>query len=65
MDEYLEKHRKLMQILPLFPFKEYDINYITPQKKQEMIEKLGKSGGYMVGGYTAMTQDGECLVRTT
>jgi maltose O-acetyltransferase len=65
MDEYLEKHRQAMKTAPQFQFKEYDIQYLTPTRMAEMISKLEKSDGYMVGGYTAMVQDGECLVRTT
>jgi maltose O-acetyltransferase len=65
MDEYLEKHRQAMKTMPLFQFKEYDLNYITPERMREMLEKLEKTAGYMVGGYTAMVNDGECLVRTT
>jgi maltose O-acetyltransferase len=64
LDEYLEKHRQAMKTMPLFEFKQYDYNYITPDRMREMLEKLEKSGGYMVGGYTAMVEDGECLVRT-
>lgn len=64
IDEYLSKLKKLMETSPLFPYKEYDIKYITNAKKREMIEKLDTSEGFMIGGYTAMTEDGECLVRT-
>ena len=64
LEEFLTKQRKAMETLPLFPFKEYDINHITPEKKLEMLAKLSKSDGYMVGGYTAMLEDGEGVVRT-
>lgn len=64
LDEYLEKHRQAMKTMPLFQFKEFDYNYITPERMKEMQEKLEKSPGYMVGGYTAMVNNGECLVRT-
>ncbi|HEQ98419.1 MAG TPA: acyltransferase [candidate division Zixibacteria bacterium] len=64
MEEYLNKLKASMQKEPLFPYKEYDIKYITKSKKREMIEKLDKTNGFMVGGYTAMTEDGEALVRT-
>ncbi|OGC91185.1 MAG: hypothetical protein A2W25_10185 [candidate division Zixibacteria bacterium RBG_16_53_22] len=65
MDEYLEKHRRAMKTAPLFPFKEYDMRYMTPTKMAEMLSKLEKNDGYIVGGYTAMVEEGECLVRTT
>ncbi len=64
LNEYLEKHRRQMNTSPTFQFKEYDQNYITPERMREMMDKLEKTTGYMIGGYTAMLQDGECLVRT-
>ena len=64
LDEYLEKQRQKMKTAPLFPYKEYAHQYLTPEKMREMIAKLDKTSGYITGGYTAMTEDGECLVRT-
>jgi len=64
MQTYLDKHRAAMKDEPLFPYKQYDIKYISGSGKKEMLEKLAKSGGYIVGGYTAMIEDGECLLRT-
>lgn len=64
LDDYLKYHRMMLKRSPKFPFKEYDMAYITPEKKREMIEKLSKSVGYITGGYTAMVEDGECLIRT-
>jgi maltose O-acetyltransferase len=64
LEEYLERHKKSMKELPLFPYKQYDYKYITPEKKQEMLAKLANNDGYIVGGYTAMIEDDECLVRT-
>jgi maltose O-acetyltransferase len=64
MQEYLDKLREHMQKAPQFPYKKYDRKYITRDGKREMREKLDKTKGFMVGGYTAMIEDGECLVRT-
>ena len=64
LDKYLEKQRQKMKTAPLFPYKEYANQYLTPEKTREMIAKLDKTSGYITGGYTAMTEDGECLVRT-
>ncbi len=64
LEEYLERHKKNMKTLPQFPYKEYDCKYITPEKKKEMLDKLANNDGYITGGYTAMIQDNECLVRT-
>ena len=65
LDEYLDKHREAMKTKPLFPFKQYDIDYIDEARMKDMLEKLDKTYGYVIGGYTAMVEDGECLVRTT
>ncbi|RME24625.1 MAG: acyltransferase [Candidatus Zixiibacteriota bacterium] len=64
LDEYLDRHREKMKTAPLFQFKEYDYAYLTPEKMQEMLDRLADTDGYMVGGYTAMVEDGECLLRT-
>jgi maltose O-acetyltransferase len=64
LDEFLEKHRQAMKTAPLFPYKEYDIKYLTPARREEMIARLLNTDGYITGGYTAMVEDGECLVRT-
>jgi maltose O-acetyltransferase len=64
LDEYLEKHRQAMKSAPIFQFKQYDIQYLDQVKMKEMLAKLQDSDGYMVGGYTAMVEEGECLVRT-
>lgn len=65
IDEYLEKHRAKMKTAPLFPFKEYDETYLTPERLTDMLNRLDKSVGYMVGGYTAMVEDNESLFRTS
>lgn len=64
LDEYLERHKKAMTSKPVFQYKQYDVKYLTPERKREMQEKLTGTDGYIVGGYTAMIQDDECLVRT-
>jgi maltose O-acetyltransferase len=64
LEEYLEKHKKAMAKMPIFPYKQYDYKYLTSEKMQEMLARLEDTDGYIVGGYTAMVEDGECLVRT-
>jgi maltose O-acetyltransferase len=63
MEEYLEKHRQGMKKAPVFQYNEYG-RYYDPVKAAEMVEKLSTSSGYIVGGYTAMVQEGACLYRT-
>lgn len=64
LEEYLARHREAMEKSPIFPFREYDIQYLNNVKIEEMKTKLENSIGYITGGYTAMVEDGECLVRT-
>lgn len=64
LEEYMQKHIKLMEKVPVFPYKDYSIQYLTPEKIKEMLQKLDQSIGYISGGYTAMEEEGECLYRT-
>lgn len=64
LEEYLEKQRQLMKTVPNFQYKEFSMQYLTPEKMQEMVKILDQTVGFMVGGYTAMQEDGECLYRT-
>lgn len=64
LDEFLDKHRDQMKTAPLFPYNQYDHIYLTPERMKEMLEKLDESPGYITGGYTAMVEEGKCLVRT-
>ena len=64
LEHYLNKQQALMKELPLFSYKEYSIQYLSPEKLQEMLEKLETTSGFIVGGYTAMEEEGACLYRT-
>jgi len=64
LEEYLDKHRKIMAQSPSFEYMEYSLQYLTPEKMNEMREKLIRQTGYVVGGYTAMIERGEALNRT-
>jgi len=63
LQEYLDRHREAMKTSPLFPFKEYSQEYLTPEKIRFMQSELAKGAGYITGGYTAL-QQGKSLVRT-
>ena len=64
LEEYLNKQRDWMKKVPVFPYKKYSIQYLTPETMQEMLDKLSVTFGYITGGYTAMEEEGECLFRT-
>ena len=53
LDTFLQRNTERMRQYPLFHYLKYDEAYLTPERKKEMLEKLDKSDGYMVGGYTA------------
>ncbi len=61
LDDYLEYHRLAMQKSLCFPYKEYSLEFLTPARKKEMIEKLKTSPGYITGGYTAKLESGQFL----
>jgi len=50
LSEYLEKHKRKIESGTTFPFKEYDMQFITEEGKARMIEALKEGPGYMVGG---------------
>ncbi len=64
LDEYLEKQKEMMEKAPKFPYKKYSIQYMTPERRQEMLDKLAHTIGFVTGGYTAMIEDGDALHRT-
>jgi len=64
MDHYLNKQKEMMKTKPTFEYNLYDYGHLTPERKKEMLEKLEATDGYIVGGYTAMVEEGKCLVRT-
>lgn len=65
LDEFLDKHKERMKTAPVFPYTPYGESGLTSERMNEILEKLDRSSGYIVGGYTAMVKEGKCLVRTT
>ena len=64
MDDFLNKHLETMKSVPNFPYMEYSTQFLTEDKRQEMLTKLANSVGYITGGYTAMTTQSEGLSLT-
>ncbi len=50
LSEYLEKHKKRITPETSFPFREYDMQFITEEGKARMIAALEKGPAYMIGG---------------
>lgn len=49
LQEYLEKHRQALATAPTFPFDDFDIGAITPERRDAMREALQGQDGYIVG----------------
>ena len=64
LEQYLNKQKKWIKEYPLFSYKEYSFQYLSPEKLREMLDKLETSSGFITGGYTAMEEEGACLYRT-
>lgn len=64
MDDYLNSQKRKMEISPVFDYNTHSMQFITPQRRKDMLDKLDKSVGFIVGGYTAMTEGKKCLHRT-
>lgn len=56
LDEYLEKHRERMQTRPNFEYLKYDIRFLTPERKAELIRAVSDGDAYMIGGFSAERQ---------
>lgn len=64
LDEFLSKHQDKMKTAPVFSFDQYGFASITPERMDEMIDRLEKTEGYITGGYTAAVKEGKCVGRT-
>jgi maltose O-acetyltransferase len=53
LQEYLERHRRRMAERPTFPYLEYDIGVLTPERQHQMLDALRDGPGYMTGGHSA------------
>lgn len=64
LDEYLEKHRARMKERPTFPYLEYDIRSLTPERRAQLVAAVADGDAYIVGGWTA-TLEGRGGMATT
>lgn len=53
LEEYLERHRRRMAERPKFPYLEYDIRFLTPERRQQLLDALRGGPAYMTGGHSA------------
>src|SRR5712692_8342728 len=53
LDEYLARHQANMAAGRQFPWPDYNIDVLTPERRTEIMEALGKSPAYVTGGFSA------------
>ena len=52
LDEYLDRHVAKMATVPQFPWMEYNIAAMTPERLQELMAALDKGPVYITGGFS-------------
>lgn len=53
LDEYLDKHRARLDRMRKFEYMQYDMKYLTPERRAEVIAAVAREDAYMVGGRSA------------
>ena len=53
LEEYLTKHREQMAASPCFPYAEYDIRVLTPERRAELVAACVRGTAYITGGHSA------------
>lgn len=56
LEQYLEAHRKRLATARQFPYDEYDIRALTPERRAELVAATEAEDAYIVGGRTAELQ---------
>jgi len=53
LDEYLEWHRARLKTSPTFDFMSYDLQFLTPERRAELVAAVATGDAYIVGGRSA------------
>lgn len=53
LDEYLAKHRARVMAGPTFPYADYDIRALTPERRAALVAAVAQGRAYIVGGRSA------------
>ena len=56
LDQYLERHRERLATARHFPWAEYNIEALTPERRQEVLDALDAGPCYMTGGFSLELQ---------
>jgi maltose O-acetyltransferase len=64
LDEYLERHRQAVAAGPRFEYDKYSLQFLTPERRDEMIAAVRQRDAYIVGGRTAELRGAGGTART-
>lgn len=53
LDEYLARHREDMERGRRFPWSEYNLNALTPERRGELLQAAAEGPVYLTGGFSA------------
>ena len=53
LQEYLDRHRARLATLDTFPYMEYDIRFLTPERRRRLIQAVAQDDAYITGGRAA------------
>ena len=53
LEEYLERHRAAVASRPSFDYMKYDIRFLTPERRAELLAGVADGDAYIVGGRAA------------
>lgn len=53
LEEYLQRHRDKMKGRKTFPYADYDISALTPERRAELVKATADGDAYLTGGWTA------------
>lgn len=57
LDDYIEFHRLGIRQSPSFPYAEFSVQHLTPERRREMLDRLGDGPGYITGGHEAILRE--------
>jgi hypothetical protein len=64
LDEYLERHVERLATAKKFPWTEYNVGSITPERLQELMAALDEGPVYITGGFSEELKGGGGTART-
>lgn len=53
LEAYLDKHRARLATRPTFQYTQYDVRFLTLERRAELIAAVADGDAYMVGGHSA------------